>query len=171
MQVEKREVRKLAHDPNNARTHDRKNIEAIKGSLAKFGLQKPIVIDKGNVVIAGNGTLEAARELGWETIDVVVTTLDKFDLTAYALADNKTGDMSSWDEEVLASQLEVLKEIDFDISSIGFEEDPIDDFVFNDPGEPNDTKLEDNKITVTCSSLDEKDKLFSELNERGFKVK
>ena len=38
-------IKNLAYDPNNAREHDDKNLEYIKGSLAKFGQQKPIVVD------------------------------------------------------------------------------------------------------------------------------
>lgn len=52
----------LQLDPHNSRKHPDKNLAAIKGSLSKFGQQKPIVIDKNNVVIAGNGTLQAAKE-------------------------------------------------------------------------------------------------------------
>ena len=137
MKIEKRLVSELAHDPNNARTHDLKNIEAIKGSLAKFGQQKPIVIDASNVVIAGNGTLEAARALGWETIDVVVTTLDSFEKTAFALADNQTATLADWDQDVLDSQLKALTEMDFDISDIGF--DPIElDKELAEPSEKDD---------------------------------
>lgn len=62
----------------------KKNIEAIKGSLAKFGQQKPIVVNKDNVVVAGNGTLEAARQLGWKEINVVRTNLTGAELTAFA---------------------------------------------------------------------------------------
>ena len=76
MQIVKKQVHELVSDPNNARTHNTKNIEAIKGSLLKFGQQKPIVINKEGVVIAGNGTLQSARELGWQEIDVVVTELN-----------------------------------------------------------------------------------------------
>jgi len=61
MQIETILVADLHLDPSNARNHPTKNLDAIKGSLAKFGQQKPIVIDKNNVVIAGNGTLEAAK--------------------------------------------------------------------------------------------------------------
>jgi len=72
----------LIFDPANARKHNPKNIEAIKGSLARFGQQKPIVIDKNNVVIAGNGTLQAAKELGLDKIAVHVTSLEGIDRTA-----------------------------------------------------------------------------------------
>ena len=125
MQIEKRQIENLAYDPNNARTHNQKNLDAIKGSLAKFGQQKPIVVDSSNVVIAGNGTLQAAKELGWSEIDVVVTSLDKFDKTAFALADNRTAELAEWDGLTLEKSLQALKGVDFDISDIGF-----DDFDF-----------------------------------------
>ena len=68
-------IKDLILDPSNARKHSAKNIEAIKGSLAKFGQQKPIVISKDNIVLAGNGTLEAAKALGWDDIGIISSKL------------------------------------------------------------------------------------------------
>ena len=73
MKVESVAIDTLTLDPANARKHDEKNLSAIKGSLARFGQQKPIVVDHNGVVIAGNGTLEAAMALGWGSINVVRT--------------------------------------------------------------------------------------------------
>lgn len=121
MNVIKVPISQLVNDPNNARKHGTKNISAIKGSLAKFGQQKPIVIDAKNVVIAGNGTLEAAKQLGWTHINAVVTELDDLGKMAFALADNKTSELAEWDDPILAEQLDWLDKQDFDIDSIGFE--------------------------------------------------
>jgi ParB-like chromosome segregation protein Spo0J len=112
----------LVFDPNNARKHPITNINAIKGSLAKFGQQKPIVVDKKNIVIAGNGTLAAAKELGWKTIKATVTDLDDLNKMAFALADNRTSELAIWDTEELNQQLAQLDLNDFDISEIGFDE-------------------------------------------------
>lgn len=112
----------LILDPSNARKHSPKNLEAIKGSLAKFGQQKPIVVGKDNIVIAGNGTLEAARALGMSEIKVVRTDLQGFEATAYAIADNRTGELAEWDAKVLKETLGELKKVDFDIAKIGFDE-------------------------------------------------
>jgi DNA modification methylase len=120
MDVIKIEISKLANDPNNARKHSDKNLKAIKGSLAKFGQQKPIVIDSKNVVIAGNGTLEAAKQLGWTHINAVVTELDDLGKMAFALADNKTSELAEWDDDILKEQLDWLDKQDFDIGDIGF---------------------------------------------------
>lgn len=121
MKIETRSISSLVLDPANARTHDAKNIAAIKGSLARFGQQKPIVITPKGVVIAGNGTLSAATELGWETIAVVVTELSGSDLTAFGLADNRTAELAEWDPENLGALLKALSDEEFPLESIGFD--------------------------------------------------
>lgn len=126
MKIEKVKISTLIPDPSNARKHDQKNLDSIKGSLAKFGQQKPLVVDYKNIVIAGNGTLAAAKELGWDEIDIVRTALKGSELTAYGLADNRTGELASWDMEALTAHLDALKAEDFDLDAIGF-----DDSFFN----------------------------------------
>ena len=58
MNLETVTIESLKLDPNNARKHSKRNLDAIKASLEKFGQRKPIFVHNG-VVIAGNGTLEA----------------------------------------------------------------------------------------------------------------
>lgn len=122
MDIESVRITDLVSDPNNARKHDEKNLEAIKGSLTQFGQRKPIVV-QGNVVIAGNGTLEAAKRLGWDEIDIVQVPEDwtKDQAKAFALADNRTAELASWDEMVLAAQVIELKEAGFEVAEFGFE--------------------------------------------------
>jgi ParB-like chromosome segregation protein Spo0J len=120
-------IKELVYDPNNAREHGDKNLEYIKGSLTKFGQQKPIVITEDGVVVAGNGTLEAAKDLGWEKINVVETKLDPMLQTAYALADNRTNETSEWNKEILAQTLQSLREEDFELGDIGFDIDSLVD--------------------------------------------
>ena len=98
----------LSQDPANARKHDEKNIDSIIASLRRFGQQKPIVIDASNVVRAGNGTLEAAKRLGWDSIECVKTDLKGSDAIAYAIADNRTAELAEWDSDILAAQLSGL---------------------------------------------------------------
>ena len=113
-------VDKIMTDPNNARKHDSKNLDAIKGSLTKFGQQKPIVVDENNIVLAGNGTLAAARDLGWKNITVVRTALTGYDAIAYALADNRTSELAEWDNDALGSQLKALEDFEYPMDCFGF---------------------------------------------------
>jgi site-specific DNA-methyltransferase (adenine-specific) len=115
-------IAKLSLDPKNARKHSQRNLDAIAASLLKFGQRKPLVVHRG-VVLAGNGTLEAARSLGWTEIEVaeVPDDWDNDTAKAYALADNRTAELAEWDESELAKQLLELQDADWDITELGFE--------------------------------------------------
>ena len=101
----------LLTDENNARLHSERNIEVIANSLEKFGQRKPIVVQHGKV-LAGNGTLEAAKSLGWSeiTITEVPDNWDSDTAKAYAIADNRTAELAEWNEDVLVKQLLELEE-------------------------------------------------------------
>ncbi len=107
--VERIHVDELKYDPKNARIHPERNLDAICQSLETFGQQKPIVVNKDNVVIAGNGALEAARKLGWTHIDIVRTELTGNDAIAFGIADNRTSDLSAWDAHLLNELLGQLQ--------------------------------------------------------------
>jgi hypothetical protein len=103
-------LKKLTLDPRNARLHSIENIEAIKASLTEFGLRKPIIINPKNTVLAGNGTVRAARELGWEEITAIVFRGTNEQEQAFAIADNRSAELASWDQTGLAELLTSLDE-------------------------------------------------------------
>jgi 16S rRNA G966 N2-methylase RsmD len=125
MEILEIQISKLSQDPSNARKHSDKNLDAIKGSLAKFGQQKPIVIDQKNIIIAGNGTYQAAKALGWETLQCVKTHLTGTELAAYGIADNRSGELAEWDIDALKKTLEALNLDNFDLNAIGFDDDDL----------------------------------------------
>ncbi len=98
----------LTADPQNARVHPERNLAAIEASLARFGQQKPIVVAKDGTVVAGNGTLEAARRLGWDALLCVQTDLPPDEARAFAIADNRTAELAEWDPAVLLHNSEQL---------------------------------------------------------------
>ena len=114
-------VADLKPDPENVRQHDRRNIQAIINSLRRFGQQKPIVIDRNSVVVAGNGTLQAAKELGWTTIMAVRTELEGDAAKAFAIADNRTAELAEWEEDKLNAVLKSLQDEGFELVDVGFE--------------------------------------------------
>ena len=148
MQIETVLIDDLDLDPRNARKHDAKNLKAIADSLEQFGQRKPIVV-WGKTVVAGNGTMAAARSLGWTEITVARVPDDwsSDQVKAYALADNRSAELAVWDEQVLASQLLELTEVEFDVKLLGFElpadelQDAVEDEI-SDQVEPK-TKLGD----------------------------
>ena len=122
MNIQKLSIAQLSLDPQNARKHSQRNLDAIAASLDKFGQRKPIVIHKG-VILAGNGTVEAAKSLGWTDIDAVEVPSEWDDETAkaFALADNRSAELAEWDESILAKQLLELDAGGWDINELGFE--------------------------------------------------
>jgi len=109
MKAELVPIDSLTFDPSNVRKHGEQNLATIKASLNRFGQQKPIVVDANGVVRAGNGTLAAAKALGWKEIAVVRSTLAGSEATAYAIADNRTAELAEWDEDALAETLSALQ--------------------------------------------------------------
>jgi hypothetical protein len=132
MKLENLRIADLTPDPQNARQHDDKNLKAIMGSLKEFGQRKPIVITQAGVIVAGNGTVEAAKRLGWLDIEVVKVPSDWTDaqVKAFAIADNRTAELANWNTEVLSSQLIELQELNVKIEAFGFdqEQSTMDDF-------------------------------------------
>ena len=137
MNVETVPLTSLTPDPLNARKHNRRNIDAIKASLSKFGQRKPIVVTNDGTVIAGNGTLEAATSLGWKEISIARAPeeWDENTVRAYALADNQTGALAEWEDEILNTALEDLTSEGWDINELGFDQD-------FEPEEPKPDKLD-----------------------------
>jgi DNA modification methylase len=123
MKIETLQIKDLTPDPQNARQHDEKNLKAIQGSLKEFGQRKPIVITEDGVIVAGNGTVEAAKRLGWTKIECVQVPGDwtAEQTKAFALADNRTAELAAWSPEVLAAQLVELEASGFQIEEFGFE--------------------------------------------------
>lgn len=113
----------LQLDARNARTHGRRNIDAIKASLEKFGQRRPLVVMSDGTVIAGNGTLEAVRELGWSEVAVTVAPADwtHDQARAYALADNRTAELAAWDSDVLLETLHELEATGWEVDCLGWD--------------------------------------------------
>src|SRR4051812_7753566 len=115
-------------DPANARTHDEKNLAAIKGSLARFGQRLPLVVQRqGMIVRAGNGRVLAAKELGWTHVACVVVDESEVEATAFAIADNRSAELAEWDDESLARLLQSLPDDAF--AATGFDDGDLKDLL------------------------------------------
>jgi ParB-like chromosome segregation protein Spo0J len=110
----------LVMDPANVRKHPDRNLQALKASLARFGQQLPILVSEDNVVLAGNGRLQAAKDLGWTTIRIARTSLQGTEATAYAIADNRTAELAGWDLDGLDLLLRDLATNGVDLEAVGF---------------------------------------------------
>lgn len=85
------------------------SIEPLKKSIAEFGIQQPILIDKSNTIVAGNAIYKACVELGYTEVPVVILAeLTEEQVKAYRIADNKTSEFARWNEDKLKKELSFL---------------------------------------------------------------
>lgn len=133
---------------NNPRNND-EAVDAVASSIKNFGFKVPIVVDSNNEIINGHTRLKAAQKLGLETVPVIVADdLTPEQVKAFRLADNKVGEIATWNDEMLAIELGELAEIDFDMTEFGFkieeEKEVIEDEAFDTtPPEEPTSKLGD----------------------------
>lgn len=116
---------------NNARKHGETDVAAIMKSIKEFGFLDPLAVwSDDNIVVEGHGRLIAAKKLGMKTVPCVrLDDLTDEQRRAYALAHNKTAELSIWDDDLLDIELGDITDIDmsqfgFDLSNIGDEDEP-----------------------------------------------
>ena len=113
----------------NAKMHDDKQVEKIAKSIAEFGCDQPIVIDKEGVIIKGHGRRLAAIRLGLTKVPVWIRDdLTEEQARASRLADNRVA-IGDLDSDLLQQELATLefdlegifdkKELDFMIADLG----------------------------------------------------
>jgi len=119
-----RPITSLARDPRNARHHGVRNLDSIRSSLLEHGQVKPIVVRDG-IVIAGNGTLECATQIGWEFLAVVeYRGADEKKAGRFAVQDNRSAELAEWNDDVLRGLLDEYRaegDDDLGFSAIEFD--------------------------------------------------
>ena len=105
-------ISSLQSDQKNARRRTDRSSTLIKESISRYGAARSIVIDEENRILAGNGTIEGAKAAGIKNVRIIETDGDEIiavkrtglseeDKVGLALADNRTSDLSEWDQEML----------------------------------------------------------------------
>ena len=130
--IELKSVDELIPYSKNARTHSETQVAQIAASIIEFGFTNPVLIDGEKGIIAGHGRLMAAKKLGLKEVPVVVLDhLSETQKKAYIIADNKLAENAGWDEEILASELADLKDENFNLDLIGFEDQELEKIFAN----------------------------------------
>jgi len=108
--------------PNNPRKNG-KAVDIVMKSIQAFGFRNPILIDKDNVIIAGHTRLEAAKKLGYTEVPTIfINDLTPEQVNAFRIMDNKSSEFAEWDSDLLKTELELLKSLNFDLELTGFNE-------------------------------------------------
>ncbi|MFL5220633.1 MAG: site-specific DNA-methyltransferase [Microvirga sp.] len=156
--VIERPIASLKPYERNARTHSKKQIHQIAGSIDEFGFTSPVIIDHTDTIMAGHGRVEAARSLGWSDVPTIrIEHLTPDQIRAYILADNRIAQSAGWDPEILKKEFEHLCSIEtsFDIEVTGFATAEIDLIIDGESKKATDDPADrlpeegDNEPTVT----------------------
>jgi len=114
------------HD-GNSRTHTPEQIQQIVKSIEEFGFTNPLII-QNNSIIAGHGRLEAAKVLGMLKVPTIQTAnLSPKQIEALVIADNQIALNAGWDRDTLKEKIGYLKDEDYDINLLGFDDDFLSD--------------------------------------------
>ena len=114
-------IGKVKPYPHNPRKNEAA-VAKVAASIRAFGFRQPIVCDAKMVVIAGHTRLLAAQSLGMKTVPVhVARGLTPAQLRAYRLADNRTAQEATWDNDALVEELLALRADAFDLPLTGFD--------------------------------------------------
>jgi ParB-like nuclease domain len=141
--VEQWPIERLTPYVNNSRSHSDEQIAKLAEAIETYGWTVPALVDESGVLIAGHGRLLAAQKLGIDRVPVIVArgwSEDK--RRAYTIADNRLGELSGWDADILAINKEMHLDGDY---SIDLPSSTVDDMalmpeVKPDPVEPSRPK-------------------------------
>jgi len=128
MNIQEIEIDKLIPYHNNPRKNQ--DIDKVASSINEYGFQQPIVVDKNMVVVVGHTRLLGAQKLGLKKVPVLMADLSEAKAKAYRIADNRISEDAGWDYDLLKLEIDALKEINFNIDELGFEEQELETIIF-----------------------------------------
>ena len=139
MQIKEIEISKIIPYENNPRNND-EAVDKVANSIKEFGFKQPIVLDKNNVIVIGHTRLKASEKLGLEKVPCLYADdLTDDQIKALRLADNKTGEIATWDFEKLDLEIEGI-ELDLEPFGFEFDDEPTEIVEDEVPDIPEDPK-------------------------------
>jgi len=130
MEVVMKPIEELIPYNRNARQHSLVQIICLKESISQFGFTNPVLIHFSGRIIAGHGRVEAAKQLGIKQVPcIVMHDLSEAQIRAYTIADNQLPTMATWDYDILAAEIDELREEGFDMLKMGFTQEELDELI------------------------------------------
>ena len=140
MQIVEKLLSEIKPYAKNPRKND-KAVDKVAASIREFGWKVPLVIDRDGTIVAGHTRYKAAQQLGMDRVPCIIADdLTPEQVKAFRLADNKVGELASWDFDLLATELQDLAS--FDMEQFSFNMDQVANGWF-DEHERNDTSRQE----------------------------
>lgn len=170
MQIEEINIQELIPYSNNPRNNE-SAVDAVAASIKEFGFKVPIIIDKDNVIVAGHTRLKAAQKIGLEKVPCIkADDLTPEQLKAFRLADNKVGELATWDLEKLEVELDGIGELD--MVQFGFDEPEANEEGEKQGATANDFNYKEQYgVIVMCKDETEQEEIYNRLIGEGFECK
>ena len=131
MKIEIVDINTIKPYENNPRKLKDSAIEKVAKSIKEFGFRQPIVVDKEKIIVVGHTRYRASKKLGLTTVPITIAdNLTPEQINAYRIADNRTNEEAEWDIELLKTELKDLQLKDFDLDLTAFDEDQLNNFLF-----------------------------------------
>ena len=119
MKVQIVKIDKIIPYINNPRKNQ--NVDKVANSIKEFGFRQPLVVDKDYNIIVGHTRFQAAKQIGLKEVPIHIANLNKEQLKAYRIADNRVNQESEWDYQLLHNELKDLMNEDYSMFTLGFE--------------------------------------------------
>jgi DNA modification methylase len=133
MKIEIADINSIKPYENNPRKLKDSAIEKVAMSLKEYGFRQPIVVDKNRIIVVGHTRYRASKKLGFKEVPITVAdNLTPEQVNAYRIADNRTAEESEWDSELLKMEIKDLEAKDFKLDLLGFNEDQLNDMLFEE---------------------------------------
>jgi len=120
MKLEEVNIEDIKPYKNNPREIPMESVQKVMNSIREFGNNQPIVVDSDNVIVVGHTRWKALKQLNKKTAFIVKRDFSKNDAMAYRIMDNRSGEESKWENKLLAQELNVLKDENFNLDFTGF---------------------------------------------------
>ena len=133
MKIETADINTIKPYENNPRKLKDSAIEKVAMSLKEYGFRQPIVVDKDRIIVVGHTRYRASKKLGFKEVPITIAdNLTPEQINAYRIADNRTAEESEWDSELLKMEIKELEAKDFKLDLLGFNEDQLNDMLFEE---------------------------------------
>ena len=120
MKLEEVDINTIKPYKNNPREIPMESVQKVMSSIREFGNNQPIVVDSDNIIVVGHTRWKALKQLGKKTAFIIKKDFKKNDAMAYRIMDNRSGEESKWENKLLAEELKILKDEDFNLDLTGF---------------------------------------------------
>jgi DNA modification methylase len=133
MKIEIADINSIKPYENNPRKLKDLAIKKVAMSLKEYGFRQPIVVDKDRIIVVGHTRFRASKKLGFKEVPITIAdNLTTEQINAYRIADNRTAEESEWDNELLKMEIKDLEAKDFKLDLLGFNEDQLNDILFEE---------------------------------------